>query len=211
MQSKLPLRERKKIQTMTAILEQFLVSLETCNFHEILIDEICDRANVSKVTFFRYFHSKEEVLDYFVMRWCYERSLEIDKNTFSGLEGIRHVFLSAAQIPNAEKILVALIHYYSKLTNKPLKRELTEYERFVISGNSIEGIHVQIYSLNEIIHHYLRQVKGLEDAERELYANHLITLFYGIPFQVHIQMVSPGALEKAYADQLQLVCRQING
>ncbi|HBS43513.1 MAG TPA: hypothetical protein DEA91_01910 [Paenibacillus sp.] len=96
MENNLSLRERKKYQTMLSILDEFIVSLESKYFDEIHIEDICDRVRISKVTFFRYFSSKEEVLDYFVLRWCYQRSVEIDRGTFSGTEGIRHMFKTAA-------------------------------------------------------------------------------------------------------------------
>lgn len=205
MENKLSLRERKKYQTMSSILEEFLKSLEHYNFQEILIEDICDKVNISKVTFFRYFKSKEEVLDYFVLRWCYQRSLEINRNDYNGFDGIHQVFQSAAEIPNAEKILISLIHYYSKLKDgKPAFKELCEYERYVISNSSTEGLQVSILSLRDIILHYLSQIEGIESM-KSIYADHLITLFYGVPLQVHIQMLDPNLLSKAYTDHIEVM------
>jgi AcrR family transcriptional regulator len=205
MNDKLSLRERKKYQTMSAILEEFIHALKDQHFHEILIEDVCNRVSVSKVTFFRYFSSKEEVLDYFVMRWCYQRSLEIKQNAYEGFDGIHRVFQSAAEMPNAEKILVSLVHYYSRLKEKPRKKELSEYERYVIANGSDEGLQVEILSLREIMIHYLSQVQELDESMRLIYTDHLLTLFYGIPFQVHIQMLGPNALSKAYSDHLALL------
>lgn len=205
MEQKLSLRERKKYQTTSSILEEFLKSLEDLSFQEIHIEDICDKVNISKVTFFRYFKTKEEVLDYFVLRWCYQRSLEIDRNAYRGLEGIHRVFQSAAEIPSAKKILVSLVHYYSKIKEgKPPFKELSEYERYVISDSSTEELQVGILSLREIMLHYLNQIKGIE-SKKSFYADHLITLFYGVPFQIHIQMLDPKSLSKAYTDHIDVM------
>jgi AcrR family transcriptional regulator len=201
----LPLRERKKYQTMSSILNEFLTSLESNHFNEIHIEDVCKKVSISKVTFFRYFNSKEEVLDYFVMRWCYQRSVEISNEIYAGIEGIRQVFRSAAEIPNAEKILVSLIHYYSKLKDKPAQKELSEYERYIISQNSTEGIHVKILSIDEIIHVYLSQIKNLSESSISLFTDHLVALFYGIPFQVHMQKLGSQSLLKAYMDSLDIL------
>jgi AcrR family transcriptional regulator len=205
MDKELSLRERKKYQTMSNILEEFLNSLENKNFNEILIDDICNKVNVSRVTFFRYFNSKEEVLDYFVMRWCYQRSVEIYNETYSGLEGIRQVFKSAAEIPRAEKIIVSLIHYYSKLKEKPNQKDLGEYARLVISQNSSDSQNIRILSLEEIFQSYLTQIKKVDESKRILLTQHLVALFYGIPFQVYMKMLGSQTLLKAYMDSLEIV------
>lgn len=202
----LPLRERKKYQTMTTILEAFLNSLESSTFDEIRVEDICRQVSISKVTFFRYFNSKEAVLDYFVMRWCYQRSIEIHSGAYHGIEGIRHVFRSATNMPNAEKILVAIIHYYSKLKEPPVVKELSEYERYVISQNAKEGIHIEVLSIGEIFHSYLVQIESLfEPAKLSKYNQHMLALFFGIPFQVYIQMLGVHTLEQAYMDGLELL------
>lgn len=205
MEHKLSLRERKKYLTMSSILKEFIHSLEEQNFHEILIEDVCNKANISKVTFFRYFHSKEEVLDYFVLRWCFQRTLEIYSNAYRGWEGIQKVFQSAAEIPNAEKILVSLLHYYSKLKEKPTKKQLSEYERYVIANGQTEGLGIQILSLREIILHYLMQITELDESKQLIVADHLMTLLYGIPFQVHIQMQGARSLSEAYSIHLEML------
>lgn len=202
MDNNLPLRERKKYQTMLSILDEFLLSLETHHFDEIHIEDVCNRVSISKVTFFRYFTSKEEVLDYFVLQWCYQRSVEIDKGTYFGIDGIRQVFRTAAEIPHAKKILIAIIQYYSKLKAEPTKKELSEYERYIISQNSIEGIHIQILPLEALFRVYLSQIENLTEPMILLFSRQLVALFYGIPFQVHIQMLESQTLLKAYMDSV---------
>lgn len=57
-----PLRERKRRATRRALEQAALHSFLEKGYARTTIDEIADRANVSRSTFFRYFGSKEAVL-----------------------------------------------------------------------------------------------------------------------------------------------------
>ena len=205
MDNKFSLRDRKKIQTMVSILDAFLSSLEHQSFHEINVEDVCEQASISKMTFFRYFNSKEEVLEYFVLRWCCQRTIEIKERTYQGLEGIRQVFQSASEIPNSTKILVGLLQYYSKLKEPPVKKGLTDYERYLISGIHVDNTQLQILSLRDILCHYAGETDLFHVPAADAVVDHLLTLFYGIPFQVYTGMIGSASLSEAYQTHLDLL------
>ncbi|MGN9842828.1 TetR/AcrR family transcriptional regulator [Nonomuraea sp. H19] len=56
-----PLRERKKQRTRQALIDTALEQFTSQGFAGVTLDELCERVEVSKRTFFRNFTSKEEV------------------------------------------------------------------------------------------------------------------------------------------------------
>lgn len=59
---------------------------------EISVDELCAEAGISKVTFFKYFPQKEDVLFYYLRIWSFDRALELGNSPRQGLRGVYYLF-----------------------------------------------------------------------------------------------------------------------
>ncbi|MBN1658332.1 MAG: TetR/AcrR family transcriptional regulator [Anaerolineae bacterium] len=75
MQSTLSRRERKKLETRQALLEAAWALFHVKGFHETTIEEITERADVAKGTFFNYFSSKDGLLGDLAL-WRFSRVRE---------------------------------------------------------------------------------------------------------------------------------------
>lgn len=180
------IREKKKAQLKIAILDEMLRLLRTKELTDISVEELCHNIQTTKVTFFKYFRYKEQVLDYFVLRWLYDRSHEIHTQQFIGEEGILHVFQTISEYNHlGKKIMVSLIHYYSKLTEKPTAMEVTPYEYYLFNKEAFQGM-VKPMDLSQIFIYYLSQIESVKEADYHKIVCQLLALMYGVPIQTHI-------------------------
>lgn len=180
------IREKKKAQLKIAILNEMLRLLRTKDLTEISVEELCKNIQTTKVTFFKYFRYKEQVLDYFVIRWLYERSNEIHCQHFNGKEGILQLFQTISEDTLlGKKIMVSLVHYYSKLKEKPTIIEITPYEYYLFNKEAFQN-KVKPMELTQIFIYYLSQIESVHEADYYHISSQLHALMYGVPIQTHI-------------------------
>ena len=48
-------------------------------FSQVMIEDICKTAEISKVTFFKFYQRKEDLLIYYMRVWLTERMIEIEQ------------------------------------------------------------------------------------------------------------------------------------
>ncbi|WP_097073353.1 hypothetical protein [Ureibacillus xyleni] len=163
-----------------------LNQLKSKNLNDIVIEELCTNINTTKVTFFKYFHYKEQVLDYFVMKWLYDRSFEIHCKQFYGEDGLLHLFKSICDDATpGKKIMVSLVNYYSKLTEKPAIIEVSPYEYYLFNQEAFEQ-KVKPLNLQEVFIYYLSGIKSIDASQYHELVCQLLALMYGVPVQTHI-------------------------
>ena len=68
----IPLRERKSARIKLALLDAALERMLKRPFAEITVKELCEAVEISEVTFFNYFHAKNELLRYYLRLWSVE-------------------------------------------------------------------------------------------------------------------------------------------
>lgn len=169
-----------------SILEEMLRLLKIKNLNDIHIEELCSNINTTKVTFFKYFNYKEQVLDYFVSKWLYDRSFDIHCKKYQSEDGLYNVFKSICEVATpGKKIMVSLVNYYSKLTEKPAVIELSSYEYYLFNK---EAFHQKVEPLNlqQIFIHYLSGIKSIHSSRYNELVCQLLALMYGVPIQTHI-------------------------
>lgn len=180
------LREKKKALLKTTILEEMLRLLRAKELNEISLEELCLNINTTKVTFFKYFSYKEQVLDYFVNKWLYDRSFEIYCQKFQGEEGLYQIFRSISlDSALSKKIMISLINYYSKLSEKPAVIEVSPYEYYLFNEEAFQQ-QVKPLDLCQVFSYYLSGIKSIKPANYNGVVCQLIALMYGVPIQTHI-------------------------
>lgn len=176
------LRERKYGDKRFEILLSFTHELENKNINSISVESICDKVQISKVTFFKYFRSKEEVLYYYIHMWQYNLSYAIHMQTYFGINGILNVFKSVAEQKYSINFMLAIIQYFIKLDSPPKVMDITDYEYYLFHKQAY-GLKIEKLNLREILIHYL---KDIPCDDMNITFENLISAFYGIPLTAHI-------------------------
>ena len=105
--------ENAKIKKILQILSTAEDLFQRFGFKRITIEEICIKANVSKMTFYKYFPNKNELIKHLMNSWL--KQVEKTINDFDGME-----------VPFTEKIKI-LLRLKEESTGKFSKEFLAEY------------------------------------------------------------------------------------
>jgi AcrR family transcriptional regulator len=91
------LRERKAAATRIAIAEALYTRLASTALADISVEQLAEDANVSRMTFFNYFPTKEHAVDLIMVRWMLQIEEGIATRRLRGLAAIEQVFVSASE------------------------------------------------------------------------------------------------------------------
>lgn len=185
------LREKKKAKTKLALLQASLELSGERSFRQVMVEEICQHADVSKVTFFKFFPQKEDVLLYFMSVWQARCHLELLDAGKRGWEAVRHVYGKVAS--DAEQhpgIMLSLISFLAEQKMHPWVPKLSETELWLLfpERDCPEGL--ADVTLYHIFQRCVTEVKedgqlaiGITDQEAVVL---LFSIFYGAYLSAHL-------------------------
>ncbi len=181
--SNIPLRELKKARNKVALYEATLSLIGEKMFNEIMLNDICRKAEVSRVTFFKYFQRKEDLLVYFMRVWLTERIIEIEDEGMSGFSSVRHLMGKVAE-QNRETpgLMPSLISFLAEMKMHPCMPEMSEAEILLLFPN-YQVIGAQSPNMFDLFHRCMTEAKingTLRiDVTLEMAVQVLFTVFYG--------------------------------
>src|SRR5690606_3014920 len=112
-----------------ALYEASLELIGAASFRAVRLEDICAKAEVSKVTFFKLFPQKEDILVYFMHVWLLERLLEIEEGGLRGEAAVRYVLAAVADgATDARGLMLSLIGFLSESRMHPCMPSLSEAE-----------------------------------------------------------------------------------
>mgnify|MGYP001379961643 FL=1 len=191
MSKKLPLREIKKARSKIALFKASFELLGKMSFKAMKIEDICEKAEVSKVTFFKFFPQKEDLLIYFMRLWLTDRLIEFKLQPKRGIEAIRHLFQSVAEGAGKNpKLMLSLIGYLSEVNMHPNMPTLSEAEIQILYPGVEELVDAEAPNLGSLFYRFIEEAKEDGDISRRLPTDDLVkamfTIFYGAYLTAHI-------------------------
>lgn len=211
-----PLQQRNQVRKRMALLDATIDLLEKKKLADISVEEICDKAEVSRGTFFRYFPRKADILFFYVRIWNLEATWHARKTAKgnSGLAVIEALFEYAAQcIHDKPRLFFEILTLraiepleFVKLTHSP-ENQISQPERLLwFSGmegiDSIpEGTFQKI--MRDSLHDAVANDKIPKDVDIEEAVLTLASLFYGLPLML-AERINEVDLYGAYKKQLDI-------
>lgn len=190
------IREKKSARIKLNILHASTQLLGKRSFNDLYVDEICERVRISKVTFFKYFPQKDDILLYYLRVWCLDRAVELHHQHKEGIAGIRYLFDKVADtFERNPGLILNLISYFTSFSRPPSPFPLKLIERKMLYPQEGDMHQIQILSIPQMMEKFLleaifKKQITLSSDTREL-ASVFLTLLYGSVVTAHLEQISP--------------------
>ncbi|MFZ6011748.1 MAG: TetR/AcrR family transcriptional regulator [Bacteroidota bacterium] len=146
------LRKEKAARLKVQVLEHTLKLIGKKAFDDIYVEDICEKVKISKVTFFKYFPQKEDVLLYHFRIWCLSRSVELHQKPKEGLQGIYYLLDKLSEECEAHPgLMLSLIGYLSDFKRPPKPFPVKPEEKRLLFPDHDEISAIEILSLDQML------------------------------------------------------------
>jgi len=144
-------REQNAARIKFKALEYVLSESERRNFADIQVTEICKYVEISKVTFFKYFTSKVDLLLYYRSILTLNLIIKIAESKIEGMKAInvivQHFASEYAQRPS---MVLGLIHYFTDSTTYVNPIHVKPAERLLFFPES-SNIDYEVISFDQLV------------------------------------------------------------
>ena len=189
------LRQQKSARLKLQILEASLSLVGAASFEELYVDAICERVKVSKVTLFKYFPQKDDILLYYLRVWLLHRAVELSKNNKIGLKGLQYLQEKLCEAyANHPGVILGLVSYLTSVKRPPGPVSLKAAERQQLySAEELNS--VEIRSLHQLIENFVLEAIFNREITKRSNTKEIADLFqsilYGTFVTAHLNQITP--------------------
>lgn len=192
------IRERKAAKLKLKVLSVLQQQLSYLSFSEIHVQEICKKSGISKVTFFRYFPQKEDLLLYYLRILCLDISVSLADKPLKGLKAVEFIFDKMGEaFEKYPSFMQHVIKYYAESERPPKPINVKRAEKLLLFPDREDAPKLELLSLDRMVEKYLLEAIFLKEITRTSNVDDVVrlfmTIFYGsvlvaktkhIPFKV---------------------------
>lgn len=189
------LRKEKAARLKIQILDTTLKLIGKKPFEDLYVDDLCSKVKISKVTFFKYFPQKEDILLYYFRVWCMERAAELQSKPREGLQGV--YFLSdklSEECENHPGLMLSLVGYLADLKRPPKPFTVRPEEKKLLFPDREEMHSLEILSLDQMLEKFALEAifkKEVKASGTRDITNLFMTVLLGSVVTAHINQISP--------------------
>jgi AcrR family transcriptional regulator len=185
------LRKEKAARLKLSVLDQTLKLIGKKSFDDLFVDEICDKAKISKVTLFKYFPQKEDILLYFFRIWCLRRAVELHEKPREGIQGVLSIFDRLSEdCDDHPGIILSLFAYLADLRRAPKPFPVKVEEKKLLFPEMPDIPTIDIQSVDQMFEKFTLEAifkkEITKTASTRDVTNILTAIFYGSVVTAHI-------------------------
>jgi AcrR family transcriptional regulator len=185
------LRKEKAARLKLSVLDQTLKLIGKKSFDDLYVDEICDKSKISKVTLFKYFPQKEDILLYFFRVWCLRRAVELHEKPREGMQGVLFIFDRLSEdCDDHPGIILSLFAYLADLRRAPKPFPVKVEEKKLLFPDMADIHTVEIQSVDQMFEKFTLEAIFKKEITKTTstrdVTNILTTIFYGSVVTAHI-------------------------
>lgn len=198
-------RALNKAQTKLNILQAMLELIAHTNFKEMKIKDIVEKVEITEMTFFNYFQSKDDLLKYLMEIWSLDQTALQLQDPLTGEAAIRRIFDSTArQIQDHPQVMVTLISYLASLYKETPPLGIEAAERYLRYPKLSDLYTMKLKDGNEMLLQHLQEMNPTANHMQILL--HLASCFYGDALVAH---TSGEDIQSLYKTSLDLILRDL--
>ncbi len=150
------LRKEKAARLKVQVLDHTLKLIGKRSFEDLYVDDICDKVKISKVTLFKYFPQKEDILLYYFRIWCLNRSVEFVQKPREGIQAIYYLLDKFSdEFEERPGFMLSLVGYLSDYKRAPKPFPVKAEEKKLLFPE-IENIsNIEIWSLDQMLEKFV--------------------------------------------------------
>ena len=170
-------RQQNAARIKYNILEYVLKESKVKNFDKIQVVEICKYVAISKVTFFKYFTRKEDILLYYRSVFTLKLIIGIKQNKLEGIHALSYIVSTfAKEYQNRPSMVLGIIHYFTNSTQYVNPIRVNPAERDLIFKN-LENVEYEIVSFDQLIEQVMLDVVFKRQSELSSDPKYLSEIF----------------------------------
>ncbi|MGE0772091.1 MAG: TetR/AcrR family transcriptional regulator [Cyclobacteriaceae bacterium] len=204
------LRKEKAARLKLTVLEQTVRLIGKKSFDDLYVDDICAKAKISKVTLFKYFPQKEDILLYYFRIWCLRRAVELHEKPREGMQGLTFLFDKLSEeLENYPGLILSLFAYLADLKRAPKPFPVKVEEKKLLFPDVKDIASIEIHSVDQVMEKFTLEAifkKEITKSTSTRDIMHLFTtLFYGSILTAHVQQL--GQLKFFFRKNLELTLK----
>jgi AcrR family transcriptional regulator len=189
------LRKEKAARIKVQILDQMLKLIGKKSFDDLYIDDLCAKVKISKVTLFKYFPQKEDILLYFFRVWCLARLTDLAAKPREGLQAIYFLFDKLSE--SCERypgVMVSLVGYIGNPRRSPKPFPLKPEEKVLLFPHVPDIAMLETQTIEQMLETFVLEAIFKKEitktsSTRDV-TNLLTTVFMGGILTAHSHQVS---------------------